>query len=63
MSTIVVNPKNPQELQFVSELLKKLGVDAKVISDEEIEDIGLSLLVKDVDRSEVVSEEEVMAKV
>ena len=62
MSSIVVNPKNPQELQFLSELLKKLGVDSKVLSDEDTEDLGLAVLMKDVDRSDVVTEEEVMAK-
>lgn len=62
MSSIVVSPKSPEELQFLSELLKKLGVDSKVISDEETEDLGLSILMKETNRSEVVSEEEIMAK-
>ena len=62
MSSIVVNPKNPQELQFLSELLQKLGVDAKVLSDEDTEDLGLAVLMKDVDRSDVASEDEVMSK-
>lgn len=62
MSSIVVNPKNPQELQFISELLQKLGVDARVLSDEDTEDLGLAVLMRDVDRSEVASEDEVMSK-
>jgi hypothetical protein len=62
MSSIVINPKNPQELQFISELLQKLGVDAKVLSDEDTEDLGLAVLMRDVDRSVVATEDEVMAK-
>ena len=62
MSSIVVNPKNPQELQFISELLQKLGVDARVLSDEDTEDLGLAVLMRDVDRPEVASEDEVMSK-
>ncbi|MFY0598576.1 MAG: hypothetical protein JXR03_02815 [Cyclobacteriaceae bacterium] len=62
MSSIVINPKSSQELKFISELLKKLGVKSKVISDEDTEDLGLSLLMKDVDRSDVVSEDEIIAK-
>ncbi len=62
MSSIVVNPKDQQEFQFVSDLLNKLGVEAKVLSDEDMEDIGLSIMMKDVDRSEIATEEEVMAK-
>ncbi|MFT7036764.1 MAG: hypothetical protein ACJA2S_005303, partial [Cyclobacteriaceae bacterium] len=60
MSSIVINPKNDSELNFISELLQKLGVDSKVLTDEELEDLGLSILMKEVDRSEVVSEEEIM---
>ncbi len=62
MSSIVVNPKSQEELQFLSELLKKPGVDSKVLSDEDSEDLGLAFLMKDVDRSDFVSEEEVMKK-
>ena len=62
MSSIVINPKNPQELQFISELLQKLGVDAKVLSDEDTEDLGLAVLMRDVDRSDLAFEDEIMAK-
>ena len=62
MSSIVVNPKSQQELQFLSELFKKLGVDSKVLSDEDSEDLGLAVLMKDVDRSDIVPEEDIMKK-
>lgn len=62
MSSIVVNPKSQQELQFLSELLKKLGVDSKVLSDEDSEDLGLAILMKDVDRSDIVSEDDIIKK-
>ena len=54
--------QSQQELQFLSELLKKLGVDSKVLSDEDVEDLGLAALMKDVDRSDSVSEDEIMKK-
>lgn len=62
MSSIVVNPRNEKEFQFLSELLKKMGIDSKVLSDEETEDLGLSILMKDVDRSKKVSESEILSK-
>ncbi|MFY0686949.1 MAG: hypothetical protein JXQ90_07290 [Cyclobacteriaceae bacterium] len=62
MNSIVVSPKSQKEFQLVTELLNKLGVHSKVLSDEELEDIGLSILMKDVDRSEVSSEAEIMKK-
>jgi len=62
MSSIVINPKSSKELKFIAELLNKLGVRSKVLSDEDTEDLGLSLLMKDADRSHIASEDEVMAK-
>lgn len=62
MSSIVINPKDPKEFKFIKNLLKKLGVKSKVLSDEEIEDLGMSVLMKDADRSERVSEPEVINK-
>lgn len=44
------------------ELLQKLGVNSKVLTDEEQEDLGLSILMKDADRSDVVPESEIIAK-
>ena len=62
MSSIVISPKSQKELQFISELLSKLGVRSKVLSDAELEDLGLAVMMKDVDRSEVVGEDEIMQK-
>ncbi|HNP19854.1 MAG TPA: hypothetical protein PKL31_15555 [Fulvivirga sp.] len=62
MSSIVISPKNRKELQFISKLLNKLGVNSKVLSEEDTEDLGLSVLMKDVDRSELASEDEIMLK-
>jgi hypothetical protein len=62
MSYIVINPKSSEELKFISELLKKLGVKSKVLSDEDSEDLGLALLMREADRTETVSEEEIMSK-
>ena len=62
MGSIVISPKNEEELRFVSQLLEKLGVTSKVLSDEQQEDLGLGLLMKDVDRSETADEKEIFDK-
>lgn len=62
MSSIVINPKNEQELQLINELLMKMGVDAKVLLDEDSEDLGLALMMKDLDLTETAPESEIMAK-
>ena len=50
------------EFEFISALLKKHGIKSKVLKDEDIEDIGLTVLMKEADRSDLASEEEVMNK-
>ena len=49
-------------MKFVADLLCKLGITSHVLTDEEVEDFGLSLMMKNVDRSKKVSRETVMKK-
>jgi len=62
MNPIVINPKDPNEFQFLKSLLEKLGVKSKVLSDEDMEDLGMAVLMKDTDRSDRVSEADVLNK-
>ncbi|MDP2208642.1 MAG: hypothetical protein Q8K98_07690 [Bacteroidota bacterium] len=62
MKSIVISPKNDSELTFVSTLLKKLSIPTKVLSEEEIEDLGLSILMREADRNKKVSRETIMRK-
>ncbi|MEM1119629.1 MAG: hypothetical protein AAGJ18_04230 [Bacteroidota bacterium] len=60
MSNIVIQPTDQKKLQFLLSLLDKLGVNSRIIGDETLEDIGLSLAMKNVDRTDKVSESDVM---
>ncbi|PZX49406.1 MULTISPECIES: hypothetical protein [Algoriphagus] len=62
MDSIIVNPKNEKELKFISELLEKLGVNNKILSVSEKEDLGLSILMSEADRVEEVPREEIYRK-
>lgn len=62
MRSIVINPKNSDELKFLQDLLTKLGVESKTLSQEDMEDLGLAMLMKDTDRPDRVSKAEVMKK-
>jgi len=62
MKSIVISPKNLTDMRFVSELLKKLSIPTKVLSDEEKEDLGLSILMREADRTKKVSRETIMRK-
>lgn len=60
METLIVTVKDKHEMQLVSDMLKKMRINAKKLSDEEREDIGLSKLMRQANRSEKVSRDQVM---
>lgn len=62
MKTIVIQLKDDAEMQLISGLLKKMRIQSKVLTTEDIEDIGLGEMMLKVDRSEKVSRELVMNK-
>ena len=62
MKTLVVTPKNQSEFKFVSDLLKKLGVGSSSLSQNELEDIGMSKMMQGMDKSKKVSRAEIMKK-
>ena len=62
MNTIIVQPKTKAEMQLVSEVLKKMRIASKILNEEAREELGLSLLMKQANRTEKVTRKAVMAK-
>ncbi len=62
MMPIIVSPKTESEAGFILELLKKLNLKSRQLSENEMEDIGMAMLMKESDRSEKVSREEIFGK-
>ena len=62
MKALVIKPKNDNEFKFVANLLKKLGVGVSALSQDELEDIGLSKLMRTVDKTRKASRSEIMKK-
>jgi 7-cyano-7-deazaguanine synthase in queuosine biosynthesis len=62
MKALLVKSNSQTEIKFISDLLKKLGVSTRILDTEEIEDYGMSALMKGIDRSKKVSRESVMRK-
>jgi hypothetical protein len=62
MTSMVITPRNKSEMKLVSDLLKKMQIQTQLVSEEIQEDLGLALMMKEVDRNEKVSEESVMSK-
>lgn len=59
---MVINPKNREELRFVSDLLKKLQISSHVLTEDEVEDLGMSILMGEVDRTKKVSRDTIIRK-
>lgn len=62
MDTILINPKDPQEFQLISDLLERMNVKTLVLTSEEKEDLFFGELMKVADRSKKVSRETIMKK-
>jgi hypothetical protein len=62
MKAVLINPKDNNELKFVTYLLKKLGIKATEITQEEMEDLAMSSLLKKTDKSKKANKAEIMKK-
>lgn len=62
MTSLLVSPSTPEELMLLSALLKKMNIAAKELTDEEQEDLGLSLMIAEAMKDPDASREEVMRK-
>ena len=59
---MVITPKSLTEFKFINELLKKLGISSATMTEQELEDIGLSKILKSVDKTKKVSKSSIMEK-
>lgn len=62
MDALIIKSKNRSDLKLLKELVKKMGLESKTLSQEDIEDLGLAMLMRQADRSKTVSRESVMKK-
>lgn len=62
MKALVITPKNNNEYKFITDLLTKLGVGSSSLTEEQLEDFGLSKLMKAVDKTKKASRSEILKK-
>jgi hypothetical protein len=62
MEVAIVQTEDKADLKLLAEVARKMGIRFKVLTEEQKEDIGMGLLMKEADRSQKVSEEEIMRK-
>jgi len=61
MDTIILKTKNRKETRLIQQLADKMGIENRSLTKEEMEDIGLAMLMRDVEGSEYATREEVMS--
>lgn len=62
METAILTGKSREELKLLINLAKKLGIGAKFLSREEIEDFGLALAMKQGKTGKTVDTENILRK-
>jgi hypothetical protein len=62
MAALLVETKDKSELKLVTDLLKKMRVRSKLISDSEKEDLMLGALIHRADPTKTVSKERIFKK-
>ncbi|MEO9210081.1 MAG: hypothetical protein ABI208_03235 [Ginsengibacter sp.] len=62
MKALVITPKDDSEFKFVTDLLKKLGIGSSALTKEDLEDLGMSKLMHDIDKTKKVTRAEIMKK-
>ena len=62
MNQMVITPRNKSEMKLIADLLKKMQIQTQLISEEIQEDLGLALMMKEIDRNEKISEQSIMSK-
>jgi hypothetical protein len=63
MGTISIEPKDAAEFQLLISMLKKMKIKMKLnLTDEEKEDLGMAILMSEVDWTDSISGEEMIKK-
>ena len=57
MESLLISPKDQEELQYLLELMATMDVKAKQVSEKDRDDFELAQLLKDVDSTGIVREQ------
>ena len=62
MQTVIFKSKSKSDLKLLTDLAKKIGVNTKVLSESEIEEIGLAFAIKKGRTKEYIDTEKFIKK-
>lgn len=61
MDTIILKTKNSKETRLIRRFADKMGIENKSLTEDEMEDMGMAKLMREADRTEYATREEVMS--
>jgi len=59
MKSLVITPKNEKDIEFLKDLMSKLGYSISELSEEELEDLGLLKAMVKEKKGDYVSEKDI----
>jgi len=59
MKSLVITPKNEKDIEFLKNLISKLGYSISELSEEELEDLGLLKAMVKEKKGDCVSEKDI----
>lgn len=62
MEALVIKSDSKKDLNKLKKLIQDMGMESTLLSNEDIEDLGLSILIEEADRNQKVSRDEIMKK-
>lgn len=60
MDTIILKTKNRKETRLIRQYADKMGIENKSLTEDEMEDIGMAMLMREVDRNEYATRDQIM---
>jgi hypothetical protein len=57
---LLIRPKNAEEAELLQSLVDRMGMKSHRLSEDDVLDMGLAVLMRKADRTKKVSEETVM---
>jgi hypothetical protein len=58
----VIIPKSKSEMKIATDLLRKLQIPSRPLTEEEVEDFGMTILMMNTDRTKLVSKKTIIKK-
>lgn len=62
MASIIITTKTNDDIRFLKQMAAKIGLSSRILSDEEREDAGLLIAMKQGRKKEYVSREKVIKR-